>query len=347
MDSRDVLMYRILRGRLDFNRDGLFLYIKEPNPDLLYRSISVYDEYFDKAYSNGVYLKDELYEDLYEKNLYSFHDDVEIEKLKKEMDDLKWQMYKNHFKKREVYYKREQLRQKERMVAELIFKKTQYDQYSCEGAASVAQWTWIIEHSTYFKDTKKRYDWKKLSINNLMSFYEMNTITGKMFREVARHESWRPIWNLGKKTGNLFDRPSSELTKDQLLLCSFSSMYDNVYESSEAPIEDVINDDDLLDGWFIDQRKKTEQYKREKEAEAFTSNSKIANAGEIFIMASNPEEASHIDLYNSPQAAGIKNERLSTLAKKGNVKSDMEFRDVALEMQTEANRVMIEKSKGK
>jgi hypothetical protein len=38
---------------------------------------------------------------------------------------------------------------------------------------------------------------------------------------------------LGKKTGNLFNKPSSMLTRDQIVLCSYSNMYDSVYENPE------------------------------------------------------------------------------------------------------------------
>ncbi|MGB0657638.1 MAG: hypothetical protein ACPGOS_01095, partial [Gammaproteobacteria bacterium] len=78
-------------------------------------------------------------------------------------------------------------------------------------------------------------------------------------------------------------RPSIHLTRDQLSLCQFSSMYDNVNESSESPAEDVINDDDCLDGWFIVQKREYEKSKNKKDMEKLLGNSKVANSQEIFL----------------------------------------------------------------
>jgi hypothetical protein len=41
-------------------------------------------------------------------------------------------------------------------------------------------------------------------------------------------------------------------------------MYDNVYESMECPPDEVIKDDDMLDGWFIQQHKDREKKLKEK-----------------------------------------------------------------------------------
>ena len=44
-------------------------------------------------------------------------------------------------------------------------------------------------------------------------------------------------------------------------------MYDNIQESMDCPTEDVINDDDMLDGWFIVQNRKREKDKKEKDVD--------------------------------------------------------------------------------
>ena len=55
----------------------------------------------------------------------------------------------------------------------------------------------------------------------------------------------------------------------------------------EAPSEEVINDDDMLDGWFIVQNRKREKDKKEKDVDSTLG----ANAGkdEVFVMA-RPED---------------------------------------------------------
>jgi hypothetical protein len=211
--------------------------------------------------------------------------------------------------------------------------------------ASLAQWNWIIERSTYYVETDKSYDWQSISLSTAMGIYEDSVILNEDFRAIARSNGWRPIWNLGKKTGDLFSNPSSMLTRDQIMLASFSSMYDSVYESPESPPDKVIEDDDCLDGWFIDQRKKNEKYKREQEAENIITNKKIANSSEIFIVAQSPEEIGYVDSLNSVQSRQIKKGRMEQMMDKGTIK-DIEFNDVLLDLQMQQNNSIINKAKG-
>ena len=232
-------------------------------------------------------------------------------------------------------------------MAKISRKKHQYDHITCEGYATFAQWNWIIENSTFFSNTNEKFDWSKISVTDLMSYYESNAVSSADFRKIARSDQWRPIWLLGKKAGNLFDRPAALLTRDQVTLCSFSMMYDSVYESPESPPEKVIEDDDCLDGWFIEQRKKQERAKKQQEADSIvSSNPKIANASEIFLVAGSKEEIEHIESLNSFQSRMIKNSRMEQLKAKGEIKSDLEFADVKRENQMEQNRTIISKMQG-
>lgn len=347
MDRKDFLTYRIMKGRLSFCGDGFSLYIKEPDPDLLYDSILTYEETYNRAYGEGVYLRDEILEFLYEKGLYSPFDDMDIEKYKKDIEELKYQAFKHVLKPRELSGIKDIIRLTENTIIKISRKKLIFDHLTCEGTASLAQWNWIIENSTYYANTDQLYDWKHVSVNTMTSYHENQSLSSLDFRAVARSDFWRPIWSLGKKTGNLFDRPSSKLTKDQIILCTFSNMYDNVYESSECPSDKIIDDDDCLDGWFIDQRRKGEKAKKEHEANTFTQNKKIANAGEVFMVASNPEEIANIASYNNAQTRNIKKNRVSQIFKEGGIESDLQFYDQIMETQLNNNEAIVEKAKGK
>jgi hypothetical protein len=137
------------------------------------------------------------------------------------------------------------------------------------------------------------------------------------------------------------------LTKDQIILCSFSNMYDGVYEHPESPSEKIIEDDDCLDGWFIVQKRKNDKFKKEQEGNAITKNPKIANAKEVFVMAQSKEEASNISSFNSYQSEQIKNQRIEQVVEQGTVKSDLEFHDMRMEIQMDNNNAMMNKAMGK
>ena len=62
---------------------------------MMFRSIDVYEEAYDEAYGKGLYLKDEVEDMLYQSNLYSFFDDQELEKLKKDIEELKIEAFQS------------------------------------------------------------------------------------------------------------------------------------------------------------------------------------------------------------------------------------------------------------
>ena len=119
---------------------------------------------------------------------------------------------------------------------------------------------------------------------------------------IARNDPWRSMWMIGKTTDTLLGKSSVEFTINQTQLCSYSFMYDNVYENPDRPNSKIIEDDDCLDGWFIVQRRKYEKDKKQQEVDALTSNPKIANSQEVFVMASNQEAANEI--YNLNDVVG-------------------------------------------
>lgn len=335
----EFIFLRILKGRLSFRRDDLSLYIAEPDQDTMYRSIEIYEEAYDKAYGEGVMLKSEVLEFLMEKDMWSPFDDMELEKIVKENEELKVQAYKNFFRKKELRSIKSLIKKNEDKYSKLITKKTQLDYLTCEGVASYTRWNWIILNSTYNQDGSL-YNWEEIPLSTIMSFYERSAISSSEFRGVARYDNWRSMWAFGKKTGNIFGKPACELTRDQLTLCSYSAMYDSVYEHPESPNEKIIEDDDCLDGWFIDQRRKNEKIKKEQEVNSMISNEKIAKSGEIFVIAGSKEEAEAIHSMNSMQSETNRKNRMELIKSKGEVRSDLEFEDVRRDMQIQQNKAL-------
>jgi len=93
----------------------------------------------------------------------------------------------------------------------------------------------------------------------------------------------------------------------------------------DCPDNDVINDDDMLDGWFIIQNKKREREKKENQFENSTSD-KIKNSDEVFVMSSSTKEDAKINDLNSPMSKQIKKQREAVINKKGGAEQH-EFAD--------------------
>ena len=113
-------------------------------------------------------------------------------------------------------------------------------------------------------------------------------------------------------------------------------MYDNVHESLEAPTSDVIEDDDMLDGWFLVQQDKREKERKEAEVNDTLTNSKIASSPEVFMMAGSNKDISSINDMNSTNSKMVRKERDHVIKSQG-VAKDSQFRDRKLEIQQQSN----------
>ena len=168
----------------------------------------------------------------------------------------------------------------------------------------------------------------------------MQLLCESAVREIARNEPWRSLWVMNDtKVFNLFaNNMEHQLTVDQKNLMVWSRMYDNVYESMECPTDDVIEDDDMLDGWFIVQRKKREKDKAEQEISNQTSNPKISSSQEIFVFADNEESAKKINETNSVHAQHVKRERMAVLQGQGEA-VDSDFQDQKIKIRAQQNQM--------
>ena len=336
---------RILQGRLRCSLGDPALYIYEPTKEILEESFENYDKSYNEAYFDGVYLKKEIVPILVENEIWSPLDDREAQKIEKQIEDYKVKAFEFFYKTRDLVTIKMVLRQLEKDLLKAKSKKHALDHISCEGVASFARSIWIISKSVYNLD-KTPYDWSRHSISSLMDYYNSNQLSSAHFRLVARSEPWRSMWNIGKKQGNAFGKPACELTKDQISLSSYSSMYDNVYESSESPDEKVIEDDDCLDGWFIHQRKEYDKQKKKKQTDDLIKNPKIANSQEIFLMANDQEEANKIFDVNHPAVRGIIRDRQNTIQGADGQIRFTELNDIKQDIAIESMQTAKSKIKG-
>ena len=121
-------------------------------------------------------------------------------------------------------------------------------------------------------------------------------------------------------------------------------MYDNVYESTECPPEEVINDDDVLDGWFIKQRKDREEAKQEKSTDHHFGNHKGKGRQELFVMARNQDEVNAIFNQNDASAKNILQTRKQVIQNAdGKEVKEQEMPDVRRDLQMQAVQEMREK----
>jgi hypothetical protein len=307
-------------------RDGLVLYIHEPTPEIIYESYDIYDEAYEKAYWRGVYVKEEVLPILLENNYWSPLDDKEAEKVQKEIEDKKLEAFKNFIHKKQLAAIKREIFYLEKKWQTLYLKKNSLDHVTCAGCAELTRSQWLIEKTTKFSNGSV-YDWKEVSVPSITNYKASNPILQETYRSIARSDTWRGIWGAGKGT-EIFGVPFSRITQDQARLCMYARMYDNVAESPEAPIEEIVEDDICLDGWFIDQKKKQDKQKKQNQVDGMLSNDKIKNSGEVFVMAQDNEDAGEIYDLNDGLARSTVKQRQAQIEGQEDMMKFQELSDV-------------------
>ena len=118
-------------------------------------------------------------------------------------------------------------------------------------------------------------------------------------RKIARSDYWHNLW----RARNPFKY--YPLTDEQITLSYYSNLYKNILKHPECPTTDILEDDDLLDGWLISQSKQNKK--------KTSYGSKIDSSKEIFVMAQNQDHANEIYGGNSDEARAIQNVRMKQL----------------------------------
>ena len=313
----EKVLNRIIQGRLRIRLGGLVLFIYEPTKEILEESYEIYDEAYEKAYFSGSYVEQEIIELLLKYDLWSPLDDRAADDLKEKIDDLKVEAFKNSYSKKTLISIKRNIRNIEGQVSKFLYKKKQLDTISCRGLANFAKQSWVVSQTAKLEDDSLAYH--TIPLPKLMSFYTDNEISQDVYRAIARTDPWRSMWISSVKQGNAFGSASSSLDRHKLALIGYSQMYDNVYENPEAPDQKVVEDDDCLDGWFIDQKRKRDKEKKKREAEKLISNPKIANSQEIFVMAKDGEHAKEIMDLNNPHGKQVINQRNKQIDDTGHI----------------------------
>ena len=325
LSEREFLVFRIRSGVYRIPYNGFTVKILTPTIEDEFEACEVYDRSYYEAMNDDIMTQEECLEWMMENELWTYEEDLKIKQITEEIENLKVNVYKKYNNGRLRESARIYLRAAEEGLKQLENKKNGYDGNTCEGIAQLDKSMFLIECCSYVGGEK--LDPNSLDLNNLLNKYYSLILKEADSREIARSEPWRSTWGLREtNTINLFSNRDRELSVDQKNLLIWSRMYDNIQESMECPSDKVIEDDDALDGWFIEQRRKNEREKAVGVIEDSIQNDKIKNSQEVIVFADNKTDAKTIHEMNSPNSKVIKKERQEVIKEKGSA-VDLDFAD--------------------
>lgn len=345
--EREFFIYMIRSGKVYIEKDDITLIVHPTTIDQNFEACLIYDKAYKQAMIDGIMSEDELNEWMLNNGLWSEEKENASERFKKDLEKLKIEIYNNRTDTKLKERIRLYIRAGEKQYAEHLREKTSYYQNSREGYALSEKVSWIIKNCTYHNS--KLYDFKDISLSYVIDEWQNSILSESIIRELAREEPWKSLWSIRENINiKLFNNQNlEELTPNQKHLITWSQVYDNIQESVDCPTEEVIKDDDLLDGWFIIQSKKREKERLEKDFDSQHTNDKIKNSSEVYIVAdpNDKDSIKKINALNDPFAKSIKQQRSELLKNKGFARQH-DFLDEKRKMQMEVTNAMRNNIKG-
>lgn len=341
-DFLEILLHRILSGYLIFYYKQEKYELRKINNNLRYEADLLYHQILSDEKYNDWIRQENIDGVLIHLGLWHKDTMTIMEKLEKSIDNLKVELFENFMNDSNQKKIRNSLNGSKNSLNKIKSIKTEFSANTLEGYASSIKNEFIICHSLYkdnkkvFGDNRKDIDSSSLSyFNELVSEINKYNISIEHFRKLARHYTWRSYWNI--KNYSIFPGTISEWTDDQRSLASFSQMYDSVYEHPESPQDKVIDDDDMLDGWMIFQKRKIEKLKKQTTVDNLNPN--LKNANEVFLFAQKPEEVEEILSLNSKEGLRRMKEKINYINQVGSA-TDSSLPDVRRQIMTDTQNII-------
>lgn len=343
-DRTDHLLNQILSGILIFYYKDKEYVLRPPDHILKYKSGILYNKIInDEKYSDWI-REANMSKVMIKLGIWEKDSDKTIKSLEQKIEDNKLKLYESIKRPDVSKLIRKTLASTRNTLGRLMGIKNNFRNNTLEGFAESAKSEYII-CNTLYENNKKIFETEDIfaqrgheytAFNNLVQEVYKRSISIEDIRTLARSNMWKTYWNANRD--NVLPGSASDWTDDQRSLVNYSRMYDNVNEHPDCPEDFVIEDDDLLDGWFIYQRKKTEREK--KQAEFDKKNSKLNSkrnkgndAQEIFLMPNEEQSAKDIMDLNDPIAKSRFKQKIAFLNKnKGKEIEESQLPDVQMDI---------------
>lgn len=312
----ETLLYRVLSGYYFITIDSIqykiinpSLVIKQQAQDLYN---SVLDEYkFDaQNWLSEIHIK-------HLQNINSIWGNTEEEELKslyKTLDQLKIQLYLKFSHEKQKKLNKQNIKTTQSRINELLIKKSTFSNMTLKSHAEGIRNEYLIMHMVYDNKGQRIFDHNNNNnyelLEKLISAVATHTIDVTNLRILARSDAWKNLWDAAKD--NIFGKPGLDWTDEQKAVVNLSKMYDSIKEHPECPSDEIIADDDALDGWILHNKEKTLKEKKKNQLMDKLDN-KYKNAGEVFVMTDSAEEAKDIYSLND-EATMLKIKELQTIA---------------------------------
>lgn len=324
MDNIEDILYRIINKYFYIKINDINYKIVSPGVEQKYRAHCLYIDTIENDKFSDNWLNEEAIKGiLLRHNLWNESKESELKELLKSIDKAKIEYYLNFTNFSNKNQIKKIIDNLNTSINKSYNMKHQLDYLSLESHAQNIKNQYLFatmvyyDNSRVFSDNFEELDILKL--NDIAIHINNYTISQDDIKRLARSELWRSYWTSGKD--KIFNGSIVEWTDEQRSLVNFSKTLDAVREHLDAPSEEVINDDDALDGWLLYENEKIAKEKKQKiVSEKYGLDKK--NGGEVFLLTNpnNREQTKEIYELNDAQTnRDIKEMTQFTRSQKGPV----------------------------
>ncbi len=243
-------------------------------------------------------------------NIWSSDKEKELDILLKDVEKLKENLYKHYALTDTRKLIKEKLEEINTEISTLHYQRYTYYEHTKESYATIMKNRHIIKNTVYYK---KQLFFKYNKKNELYYLQKISNLTKDLtiqdVRKIVHNSSWKSLWESAK--AEVFNKPIIKCNTEQRMLISASQLIDNVRQHPNCPSDDILRDSDALDGWILHENREFEKKQKTKDIESTLQNKE---AGEVFVMASSPEEIKDIMSLNDPLTRSQIN-RMNTFVK--------------------------------
>lgn len=345
-DQKLRIINRIITGVIYLDIGGELYKSELPTYDDISLSELFYDNIITDAKYAGLMTMEEAKLLRQRRQIWTNLDEEQEKKLNEQLETLKIHLYEAQFHPKKQKSLRRSIQQIRRTLEQMYLRKTQYDSMTLEYFAERERQDFLIALSIRDSRGRRVYTYDNFRskdayvLKRFVDAHNSFDFDPAKLREIARTEPFRSMWSYDKN--RIFYRKNGPPTLAQIYLSMYSRMYDSVYEHPETPSEQVINDDDMLDGWFAKQRREREAERKKREAETIFDrkkggrHAKKDGRGELFIMAESKEEAEQIMSLNTIHARQVMKQREHFIKERGGRANEEELPDSQLMIQQKA-----------
>lgn len=347
-NEKEFILNQIFAGITRFTIDGKPYYTVNPSRMDRCKSHEVFQKALEDCAYEGFFSEEQVERFLNSSGIFTTEDQEKLNKLYKDIEEAQYQLYMSRLDSERSRFIRKTLSTLRTMIIEAESRRQSFSHVTRTGYANIVKTQYLI-HTTLYNDKEEKvfngdfYEEKNyLFLEKAIMAFTSSRIEESALREIARTGPWRSYWGASKE--DVFGLPSADMTSTQRTLLMFSRMYDNASEHPDSPDEEIIQDDDLFDGWMISISREREKDKKKNQVEKMLRG-KQKEAEELYILAKEDKDIKAINNLNDARGKSIKKQRQKAIEKSGEIREG-NLPDRKQQIMLQANQQYINTVKG-